>query len=448
MNLKDALDKTTVLQSKLYQAAKDQPGRRFHQLYDKLFREDVLWIAWKQVRDNGGSAGIDGVTIKSIEESDLSAYLGALGAELHRQTYSPQPLRRVWIPKGNGKMRELGIPTVRDRIVQAAAKLVLEPIFEADFGSTSFGFRPGLGQPDALAAIDQNARAGLRFVVDADIEGFFDNLDHEQLMDAVRRRISDGAVLRLIYRWLKAGVYVGFSWEPTDQGTPQGGVISPLLANVYLHSLDEAAEDRSTGFTGRITRYADDLVIQCGTRVHAERALIWLRSALSGLGLRLNAQKTAIVSDDREGYDFLGFHHRRVVVQGSGAKRPMRWPSRKSCQRFRDRIKEILHRSGGIRGGADWRAVESDLNAYIRGWGHYFRRSRAWHVLKGLDWYVGERIGRYLARCQPKGKKRKRRHWQSFTEWLWRRGKLARLGTSSWNSNPHRGLANVRWKAV
>ena len=226
MDLKDALEKTTVLQSKLYQAAKENPERRFHQLYDKLFREDVLWSAWRQVRSNGGSPGLDGVRITDIEEARVDPYLAALRHEIHQQTYRPQPVRRVAIPKSNGKMRQLGIPTVRDRIVQTAAKLILEPIFEADFAPTSHGFRPGMGQPEALAAVNQNARDGLRFIVDADIEGFFDNLDHERMMEALRRRISDGAMLRLIYRWLKAGISAGFYWDETEQGTPQGGVIS------------------------------------------------------------------------------------------------------------------------------------------------------------------------------------------------------------------------------
>jgi RNA-directed DNA polymerase len=243
MNLKDAQEKTTVLQSKLYKVAKQAPRRRFHQLYDKLFREDVLWSAWYQVRANRGAPGIDGISIADIEALGAPQYLSDLGRELHQQTYKPQPVRRVEIPKANGKMRKLGIPTVRDRIVQAAAKLVLEPIFEADFKPVSFGFRPGMGQPEALTSVHWAAQNGYRFVVDADIEGFFDNLDHEQMMEALRRRISDGAVSRLIHYWLKAGVYVGFLWNETDQGTPQGGVISPLLANIYLHGLDASFED-------------------------------------------------------------------------------------------------------------------------------------------------------------------------------------------------------------
>jgi RNA-directed DNA polymerase len=447
MDLKDAQEKTTVLQTKLYQAAKGNPKRRFHQLYDKLFREDVLWSAWHQVRNNGGSAGIDGVQIDTIEDTGVAAYLSALGAKLHDQTYRPQPLRRVEIPKSNGKMRQLGIPTVADRIVQAAAKLILEPIFEADFEPTSYGFRPGIGQPDALNAINQNARGGFHFVVDADIEGFFDNLDHERMMELLRQRISDGAVLRLIYRWLKAGVKIGFSWEDTDKGTPQGGVISPLLGNVYLNSLDKTFQDRSKGFYGHLVRYADDLVIQCGRLDAAERALKWLTCVLAEMGLRLSAAKTSIVDDTKEGFNFLGFHHRRVMSLNGPYN--MRWPSRRACQKYRDRIKEILKQAGYIHDAGEWHIVCDALNRYIRGWGQYFRHGQGSRVLSKLDWYVNERVARYLARSQPKGKKRKRRTWYYFATWLKEHNSLLRLSyPKQWQTNPYRGQANVRWRAV
>lgn len=448
MDLNDALAKTTVLQSKLYQAAVKDPKRRFYRLYDRIFREDVLWSAWKQVRENGGAPGIDGVTIKSIEDQGVAAYLEELGQELRKQTYKPQPLRRVEIPKGNGKTRPLGIPTVKDRIVQSAAKLILEPIFEADFADTSYGFRPGIGQREALAAVATNASNGLRFVVDADIEGFFDHLDHDLLMEALRRRISDGAVLRLIYRWLKAGVLVGLSLEKTDQGTPQGGVISPLLANVYLHGLDAAMrDDRTIGFVGRLARYADDLVIQCRTCQQAERALGWLSSILGRLGLHLNATKTRIVNDAVEGFDFLGFHHHRVTHKG-GKGLPQRWPSKKACQKFRDTIAETLRRYGRIRSAGDWHGLARILNAYIRGWGSYFRHGHGRKVLAKLDWHVTERVGRYLARCQPTGKHRKRRHWQHYAAWVRTGQRLLALASPTSYSNPYRGRANVRWKAV
>jgi RNA-directed DNA polymerase len=450
MNLKDAQVRTTVLQSKLYQAAKCSPTRRFHHLYDKIHREDVLLIAWDHVRKNGGAPGTDGVSIADVKEHGVEEYLALLGSELSSQTYRPQPVRRVEISKGAGKTRKLGIPTVRDRIVQAAAKLILEPIFEADFQETSYGFRPGMGQPEALAAVKQNAYAGYRHVVDADIEGFFDNLDHERMMAALRRRICDGAVLRLIYRWLKAGVEIGYFRDDTDQGTPQGGVISPLLANVYLHGLDVAASAKT--FPGRMTRFADDLVIQCGTREHAEKVMEWLSTSLEQIGLRLSMTKTQLVVDSVEGFDFLGFHHRRVIDTTGNRRKEffMRWPSRRACQRFRDRIKEVLIKGVRVQTADDWREKRDALNAYIRGWGQYFRNGNGTVVLKKLDWYAHERVARYLARCQPKGKKRKKRLWQSFLEWMSKRGSLLRLARAdAWKQpNPYRGTANVRWKAV
>src|SRR5687767_5309368 len=252
-------ERTTVLQSKFYQAAKRDPSRRFHALYDKLYQPYVLQIAWELVRKNRGAAGIDQQTLEKIEAFGVDLFLAEIAQALREKIYRPQPVRRVEIPKAPGKTRPLGIPTVRDRVVQAAAKLVLEPIFEADFeGTQSFGFRPGLGPHDALAAVDENARNGFRWVVDADIEQFFDTLDHQQLMTALRRRISDGEMLRLIYRWLKAGYLWEGSHHDTDQGSPQGSVISPLLANVYLHAFDRAQQAEKS-FVGRLVRYADDL---------------------------------------------------------------------------------------------------------------------------------------------------------------------------------------------
>ena len=227
-------DKTTVLQSTLYQAAKRAPQRRFHALYDKLSLPYVLQSAWETVRRNDGAAGIDQQTLEQIEAAGVAPFLAEIATSLREKTYRPQPVRRVEIPKGNDptQMRPLGIPTVRDRVVQAAAKLVLEPIFEADFAEVSFGFRPGRGQHDALAVVAENARKGYRWVVDGDIKQFFDTLDHQHLMAALRRRISDGELLRLIYRWLKAGYLWEGRYHDTDQGSPQGGVLSPLLANV------------------------------------------------------------------------------------------------------------------------------------------------------------------------------------------------------------------------
>jgi RNA-directed DNA polymerase len=449
MNLSDAQEKTTALQSTLYRTAKDAPARRFYALYDKLYREDVLQVAWEMVRRNKGAAGADGVTINSIVSSGVTEFLTEIAQSLTEKRYRPSPVRRVEIPKAPGKTRPLGIPTVRDRVVQAAAKIVLEPIFEADFTDVSYGFRPGIGQPDALAAVQRNASAGLRYVVDADIEGFFDNLDHERLMEALRRRISDSAMLRLIWMWLKAGVLVGCVLEDTGHGTPQGGVLSPLLANIYLHQFDEAHKNHH-GFIGKLTRYADDFVIQCRTMADAERALNWGHRQMAGLGLTLHPDKTRIVADEGAGYDFLGFHFRRVPsVRYPGRTQPTSWPSTKSCQRFRDRFKALLSDYGCMVNGKDWSRLRDRVNRYLRGFGQYFRRGLYYRVLHSLDWYVNERLGRYLARNQPVGTKRRKRCWTDFVTWVRTKGQIIQLaGKWDWAKSATHASVNIRWKAV
>lgn len=449
MNLSEAQEKTTALQSTLYRTAKDGPARRFYALYDKLYRGDVLEVAWDRVRQNKGSAGPDGVTINSVETSGVAEFLTEIAQSLSEKRYRPSPVRRVEIPKAPGKTRPLGIPTVRDRVVQAAAKIVLEPIFEADFTDVSYGFRPGIGQPDALAAVQRYGSADLRYVVDADIEGFFDNLDHERLMEALRRRISDSAMLRLIWMWLKAGVLVGQVLEDTGQGTPQGGVLSPLLANIYLHQFDEAHKNHQS-FIGKLTRYADDFVIQCRTMADAEMALSWAHRQMEGLGLTLHPGKTRIVEDSEVGFDFLGFHFRRIASKRyPGRFQSTSWPSRKSCQRFRDRFKEVLKKHGYLASGKEWPKLRDRINRYLRGFGQYFRRGLYYRVLHSLDWYVNQRLGRYLARNQPTGKKRQKRCWTDFLPWLKTKGDVIQLaGKRDWAQRAPRAPVNIRWKAV
>jgi group II intron reverse transcriptase/maturase len=446
------VDRTTELQSKLYQAAKRDPSRRFHALYDKLFLPYVLWSAWEQVRKNQGAAGIDQQTLDEIEALGSEAFLAEIAQALREKTYRPQPARRVHIPKGSGQppqWRPLGIPTVRDRVVQAAAKLVLEPIFEANFeGTPSFGFRPGLGQHDALAVVEENARQGFRWVVDADIQQFFDTLDHQQLMTALRRRISDGEVLRLIYRWLKVGYLWDGEHHDTDQGSPQGSVISPLLANAYLHAFDRAQQAEKS-FVGRLVRYADDFVIQCGTREHAERALSWARAQLASLGLVLHPQKTR-VAEDREGFDFLGFHHRRVDRLRRGRRAShgvLRWPSKKAQQRFRDRIRQLVGPPQRLR--RHWNDRMIALRKYLGGYCQYYRHGQSSGVFRKLDYYVECRISRNYTRSQPTGKRRKRRNWLHHLEKLRAWGKLPKLvALQQGQFRAYRGEAKVRWRAV
>ncbi len=441
-------DRTTVLQSKLYQAAKGDASRRFHALYDKLCLPYVLQSAWEQVVKNRGAAGIDQRTLEQIEAAGVPAFLAEIAQSLAAKSYRPQPVRRVEIPKGEGKTRPLGIPTVRDRVVQAAAKLVLEPIFEADFEETSFGFRPGRGPQDALEAVYQASRQGFRYVVDADIKQFFDTLDHQQLMTALRRRISDGEILRLIYRWLKAGYLLDGAYHDTDQGSPQGGVLSPLLANVYLHGFD-AAQQKQKAFLGRLTRYADDFVIQCGTAEQAAQALAWAREQLARLGLELHPTKTRVVNDREEGFDFLGFHHRRVILDGSRkeSRGVLRWPSEKACRRFREQVRQHVGPPGRIR--PEWGAICRRLGAYLRGWRHYFRHGESARVFAELDEFVIERAARNLARSQPKTDGRKKRRWTEYREKLRSQGGLPTLAKLAQAiPRPFRGRAKVGWRAV
>jgi RNA-directed DNA polymerase len=441
-------DRTTVLQSKLYQAAQRDPTRRFHALYDRLCLPYVLQSAWELVRRNRGAAGVDQQTLAEIEAQGVAGFLAEIAQALRAKTYRPQPVRRVEIPKGGGKTRPLGIPTVRDRVVQAAAKLLLEPIFEADFeGLPSFGFRPGLGPQDALDAVAQHARAGYRWVVDADIEQFFDTLEHQQLMAAVRRRISDGALLRLIYRWLKAGYLLDGEQYDTDQGSPQGGVLSPLLANVYLYAFDQACQQQKS-FVGRLVRYADDFVIQCGTAGHAQRALAWAQDQLARLGLRLHPEKTRVVNDRESGFDFLGFHHRRVGLRrGRETYGVLRWPSRKAEQRFRARVRQLVGPPWRLR--THWNECLLALQRYLTGWCQYYRHGQSSRVFLKLDYWVAGRIARNHARSQPKGRKRQRRTWVQCLRRLFTWGKLPRL--QQLKQGPFRAYhrpVNVRWRAV
>ena len=339
-------DRVRELQVKLYLAAERSPGRRFHALWDRIHRRDVLERAWQRVRENRGAAGVDRITITEIEESGVVAFLDELEVELREQRYRPVPVRRVQIPKpGRSETRPLGIPAVKDRVVQTAAKLVLEPIFEADFRGCSFGFRPKRSAHDAMEVIRGEVMRGRRWVIDADIRGFFDALDPEILDSLLRERISDRRVLKLLRAWLRAGVLDGQTLVHPETGTPQGGVISPLLANVYLNALDRAWQDRH-GRLGVLVRYADDLVVLCRTRAQAEVALAQLRALLAELGLVLAEDKTRLVCvNDGEGFDFLGFHHRMVdSFSKPGVRFMARWPSARATQAARQRIRELTDR--------------------------------------------------------------------------------------------------------
>jgi RNA-directed DNA polymerase len=396
------------LQHALYRAAKADPKRRFHALFDKVHRRDVLERAWEDVRRNRGAAGIDRVTLADAEEYGVTRLLGELAAELKEGRYRPLPARRVFIPKpGTTEQRPLSIPAVRDRVVQAACKIVLEPVFEADFLPCSFGFRPRRSAHDALQVLIDESWRGRRWVVETDIASCFESIPHHDLMQAVEERVCDQAVLALIRAMLRAGVMEGGSLRRRAAGTPQGGVISPLLCNAYLHRLDRAWR---AGEHGVLVRYADDAVVMCATREQAEAALARLTALLAGLGLEPKAAKTRIVhlAEGNPGFDFLGFHHR--LVRGWTPKSAhltflARWPSRRATQHARDRIREI---TGRERLWVPTGDIVRELNWFLRGWAGFFRYGNSARVLGQIRNYALRRLALWLSK---RGNRRRAWGW-------------------------------------
>ena len=385
-----------ALQRTLSDAAKQSLDRRFGALFDKIYRKDVLWCAWRLVRANNGGPGIDDETIEYIEnEIGVAIFLRELRDELKAKTYRPQPVKRCWIDKPGAKeKRPLGIPVVRDRVVQTATKLVIEPIFETNFLPCSYGFRPGRSAHDAIAEIQENITfRGYREILDADLKGYFDSIPHELLLELVGRRIRDPHVMALIKAWLKCGVMDEGKLRKQLTGTPQGGCISPLLSNVYLHSFDKMWQ--LYGLKGtKLVRYADDFVILC--RSGGRHALRQVRDFLGRLGLCLNEEKTRLVQAS-EGFDFLGmtFRYARTHRQAKKLKyNCYRWPRAKAVASLKEKIRQRI----GRRYSLSLEEVIGEINPILRGWHNYFKVGNGEPNFRRLDGFILNRLRIFVKR--------------------------------------------------
>jgi len=378
-------------QKKLHAKAKAEPKFRFYSLYDKTYRMEVLEEAYRKAKANGGAGGVDGETFDDVEKKGTAVYLAELQLEMKERRYEPQPVRRVYIPKPNGKQRPLGIPTIRDRIVQTAFLLILEPIFEADFADSSYGFRPEKSAHDAVREIYKYLNWGCTEVYDVDLEQYFDTVDHGKLMKLVARRISDAQILHVIKQWLSCGYVEDDQHRQTTQGTPQGGVISPLLANIYLNPVDQAFERERLGNISKgsihLVRYADDMVILA--QKNLERGTTLLHHYLERLGLRLNKEKTRRLRlDIGASVDFLGFRFHNVRSRKNGSRLMLVYPSARSQTRFRATVRNYVHHSIPLR----VKDQVQNLNRFLRGWMGYFRLGHGSAVFRKLAQYIILRV--------------------------------------------------------
>src|SRR5713226_9353536 len=395
-------DKIRNLQRKLYCKAKAEPTFRFYLLYDKICREDILVHAYRLARVNAGAPGVDGMTFARIEEQGLEAWLVGLRAELVAKTYRPDPVRRVMIPKANGGERPLGIPTIRDRVIQTAAKIVIEPIFEADFEDNAYGYRPARGAVDAVKEVHRHLCRGYADVVDADLSKYFDTIPHSELIKSVARRVVDRNVLRLIKMWLRApieerdadGTRRMSGGKRNARGTPQGGVASPLLANIYMNRFLKhwRLTARGKAFRAHVVAYADDFVIL--SRGYAAEALAWTKAVMTRIGLMLNEAKTSLKNARRERFDFLGYSFGPYCFKGNGQWYLSAGVSKKSVQRLKTKVANLL-----APGNHDpWLDVRDALNGFLFGWARYFSHGTHGAAFRGIDYYVYERVRDFLAR--------------------------------------------------
>lgn len=408
--------KLQALRAKLGRKAKEEKRYRFYSLYDHVCRTDTLWAAWETVRRNKGAPGVDGVSIEQIAATleGEAAWVAAIQRSLKERTYRAQPVRRVYIPKADGKLRPLGIPTLVDRVVQAAVKLIIEPIFEADFEDCSHGFRPGRSAHDAIKSVEQSIREGRNAVYDADLASYFDTIPHDKLIAGVRQRIVDGRVLALIRQWLDAPVIEpptpdernGGSGKPRmtrrTQGTPQGGVLSPLLANIHLHWFDRAfhgKEGPAAWANARLVRYADDFVIL--SRYVGKRIEDWVEEKIERrLGLKINRDKTRVIHDlkvDGEKLDFLGFSvkHAHDLYGRKGRKYQCTEPSAKACGRMREKVRQTLHSK---QSHTPLPELIGRLNRQIDGWANYFEHGHPRKAFRDLNRYVRAKLTQHLHR--------------------------------------------------
>lgn len=395
------IDKIQEFQRKLYDKAKANPKFRFYSLYDKTYRIDILEEAYRRAKANGGTCGVDGERFKDVERQGVSEYLLKLHTELKQRRYIPQPVKRVYIPKANGKKRPLGIPTVRDRIVQTAFLMILEPIFEADFAESSHGFRPNKSAHGAIRDIYKYLNWGCEQIYDVDLEKYFDTVEHWKLMKLLARRISDGRILHVIKQWLSCGYVEDGQHRQSKRGTPQGGVISPLLANIYLNPLDQAFERRRLGTIKagsiHLVRYADDMLLL--SQKNLDKGIEILHHYFDRLGVSINSEKTRQLDLRTEKkVSFLGFQFHRVMNKKTKKRLILVEPSPASQKRCREKVRRLIHHAIPLR----VKDQIANVNTYLSGWVNYYRVGNSTKAMKSLNQYVNKRVRRLIQRRKGK----------------------------------------------